>query len=86
MNDEFNVLSFWKDNKSSLPLLGELVKKYLCIPVTSTSSERAFSYAGILLSAKRSSLSPYVVEKTLFIHDNYDIVKTKLFVNIDCSL
>lgn len=81
--DDFNVLSFWKDHKSSLPLLGELVKKYLCIPVTSTSSERAFSYAGILISAKRSSLSPYVVEKTLFIHDNYDLVKAKLFVNID---
>ena len=81
--DDFNVLSFWKDHKSSLPILGELVKKYLCIPVTSTSSERAFSYAGILISAKRSSLSPYVVEKTLFIHDNHDLVKTKLFVDID---
>lgn len=83
--DDFKILSFWKDNKRSLPLLCELVKKYLCIPVTSTSSERAFSYAGILISAKRSSLSPYVVEKTLFIHDNYDVVKTKLFVNIDTN-
>lgn len=82
--DDFNVLSFWKSNKRSLPLLGELVKKILCIPMTSTSSERAFSYAGILISAKRSCLSPYVVEKTLFIHDNYDLVKLKLFVNIDC--
>lgn len=84
--DDFKVLSFWKDNKSSLPLLGELVKKFLCIPVTSTSSERAFSYAGILISAKRSSLSPYVVEKTLFIHDNYDLVKKQLFANIDTNV
>lgn len=81
--DDFDLLSFWRNNKTSLPLLGELVKKICCIPITSTSSERAFSYAGILISAKRSSLGPYVVEKTLFIHDNYDLVKKKLFINID---
>lgn len=79
--DGFNILAFWKDHKSSLPLLGELVKKFLCIPVTSTSSERAFSYAGILISAKRSSLSPYVVEKTLFVHDNYELVKKELSIH-----
>ena len=36
----------------------------MCIPLTRTSSERAFSYAGILISVKRSSLGPWVVEKT----------------------
>lgn len=81
--EDFNILTFWRNHKTSLPLLCELVKKILCIPVTSTSSERAFSYAGILISAKRSSLGPYVVEKTLFIHDNYDLVKKKLFIGID---
>lgn len=81
--EDFNILSFWRNHKTSLSLMGELVKKFLCIPVTSTSSERAFSYVGILISAKRSSIGPYVVEKTLFIHDNYDLVKKKLFIDID---
>ena len=81
--DDFNILSFSKNQKSSLCLLGELVKKFLCIPVTSTSSERAFSYAGILISAKHSCVGPNVVEKTLFVHDNYDLVKKKLFTDID---
>lgn len=81
--EDFNILTFSRNHKTSLPLLSELVKKFLCIPVTSTSSERAFSYAGILISAKRSSLGPYVVEKTLFIHDNYDLVKKKLFIGIN---
>lgn len=81
--DEFDLLIFWKNNCKSLPYLAELSRKYLCIPLTSTSSERAFSYAGILISAKRRSLGPSVVEKTLFIHDNYSLVKKTLFSNID---
>ena len=79
--DDFDLLLFWKNNCKSLPYLAELSKKYLCIPLTSTSSERAFSYAGILISAKRRSLGPSVVEKTLFIHDNYSLVKKTLFDN-----
>lgn len=77
--DKFDLLIFWKNNCKSLPYLAELSRKYLCIPLTSTSSERAFSYAGILISAKRRSLGPGVVEKTLFIHDNYSLVKKTLF-------
>lgn len=77
--DEFDLLLFWKNHSKSLPYLAELSRKYLCIPLTSTSSERAFSYAGILISAKRRSLGPSVVEKTLFIHDNYSLVKKTLF-------
>lgn len=72
--DEFDILVFWKNHSKSLPYLAELSRKYLCIPLTSTSSERAFSHAGILISAKRRSLGPNVVEKTLFIHDNYSFV------------
>lgn len=77
--ERFDILKFWSDNCKSLPSLAELVKKYLCIPVTSTSSERAFSYAGLLINSKRSSLAPNVVEKTLFIHHNYTLVKESIF-------
>jgi zinc finger BED domain-containing protein 1 (E3 SUMO-protein ligase ZBED1) len=81
--DNFDILRFWRDHSKSLPTLAELCKKYLCIPVTSTSSERAFSYAGLLLNAKRSSLSPNVVERTLFIHDNYTLVKETILSKED---
>lgn len=77
--ERFDILKFWSNHCKSLPHLTELVKKYLCIPVTSTSSERAFSYAGLIINAKRSSLGPNVVEKTLFIHDNYSLVKKTIF-------
>jgi DNA primase len=81
--EDFDVLKYWRDNQKSLPLLSHLPKKYLCIPVTSTTSERAFSHAGVLINAKRSSLGHNVVEKTLFIHDNYSLVKKTLFSNLE---
>lgn len=74
--EQFDVLRFWKKHNESLPLLANVAKKFLCIPATSTSSERAFSFAGLLISARRNQLHPRNVERTLFIHDNYDLAKT----------
>lgn len=79
--ENFDILQFWKNNSKSLPKLARLAKKILCIPATSVSSERAFSYAGILISAKRSSLGPSVIDKTLFLHDNYSLIKRTVFAN-----
>lgn len=73
--EHFDLLQFWKDHRSSLPKLAQLSKKILCIPATSVSSERAFSHAGLLITARRSSLGPSVINKTLFVHDNYAIIK-----------
>lgn len=76
--DDFDLMEFWRNIATSLPFLAEVVKKYYCIPITSTSSEREFSSAGLLITAKRSCLSPLVVEKTLFLHDNYQIIKNAI--------
>lgn len=54
--DECDMLLFWKNHKKSLPYMAGLPRKYLCMTLTSTSNERAFFYAGILISAKRRSL------------------------------
>lgn len=77
--DSFDILEFWKNNSKTLPKLAQLSRKILCIPATSVSSERAFSHAGILVNAKRSSLGPSVINKTLFIHDNYSLIKKFVF-------
>lgn len=77
--ESFDILQFWKNHSTSLPTLAKLVKKILCIPAPSVSSERAFSYAGILVSAKRSNLGPSVINKTLFLHDNYSLIKRTVF-------
>ena len=79
--DKFDILEYWKKHKKSLPSLALVAKKYLRIPATSTSSERAFSHAGLLISSKRSTISPLLAEKTLFVHDNYDLIISHLVLN-----
>lgn len=49
-------LHWWSANKSMYKRLYVLATKYLCIPATSVPSERLFSKAGELISAKRSCL------------------------------
>lgn len=54
---EENALQWWKANRDRYPMLTRLAKSYLCIPGTSTPSERLFSAAGNVASKKRASLS-----------------------------
>lgn len=76
--EEHDVLDWWKVNYNIFPNLAALAKIILAIPATSAPSERNFSYAGILITNKRSQLAPTKVEKVLFIHDNFDNLKDSL--------
>lgn len=71
----FDLLTFWKTKKDDYIRLSRLARNFLCISATSTPSEHEFSVAGLLINQKRSTLCPTVVEKTVFIHDNYKICK-----------
>lgn len=75
---EGNILLFWKKNAPNFLKLAKVAKSILCIPMTSAKAEGAFSIAGSLMRKKRASITPLRAEKTLFIHDNYDILKMKL--------
>uniref|UniRef100_G3N7L6 HAT C-terminal dimerisation domain-containing protein n=1 Tax=Gasterosteus aculeatus TaxID=69293 RepID=G3N7L6_GASAC len=59
-------LSWWK----WFPALASLAKSFLCIPATSTPSERLFSAAGNIASKKRASLSPEHVNMLTCLHCN----------------
>ncbi|KYN09384.1 hypothetical protein ALC57_18489, partial [Trachymyrmex cornetzi] len=50
--------------------LSELCKKYLCIPASSTESERTFSTTGQIISDRRSRLKPKNVDILVFLHKN----------------
>ena len=54
----FDILKWWRDNRDSFPTLSKLARKYLCVRATSCPSERDFSIAGNIVSAKRNCLKP----------------------------
>lgn len=70
-----DALQFWKRNEKNYPRLASIAKVLLCIPATSASSESAFSVAGCLLRKRMASIAPHKVQKVLFIHDNFDLLK-----------
>lgn len=60
-------LRWWRENMGRFPTLSKLARSFLCIPATSTPSERIFSAAGNICSQKRASLSRDHVEMLTFL-------------------
>ena len=69
----FNLLDWWKKYEPQLPMMSRLAKNILCVPATSTPSERLFSKAGLLINKKRASLKPSKVDMMLFLNFNYKL-------------
>lgn len=65
-----NPLEWWNCNSKSYPHLAIAARKYLAIPATSTSSERLFSYAGMVITSKRNKLNPSTAEQLIFLSKN----------------
>ena len=58
----FDVLQWWKMNKDKYPILAEVVKDLLAIPVTAVASESAFSTGVRTLSPHHNRLHPDTLE------------------------
>jgi hAT family C-terminal dimerisation region len=54
----------------NLKEIGTTSQAILPLQAVSAPSERIFSLAGVLINAKRSSLSPSTVDKIVFVHEN----------------
>ena len=63
-------LEWWKYHEHSYPKLSRMAKRYLGVVASSVPSERLFSTAGNVVTAKRSALDPDNVEKLVFLHEN----------------
>ena len=59
---------WWANNGQQYPLLAKITKYCLSIPDSSVPSERLFSTAGQVISARRNRLSPETVNMILFLH------------------
>ncbi|KAH9801502.1 hypothetical protein KPL71_001060 [Citrus sinensis] len=61
----FDILAFWKMHTGQYPILGELAKDILAIPVSIVAFESAFSTGGRFLSPHRSRLHPNTLESLM---------------------
>jgi hypothetical protein len=61
-DENFNVLGWWKKNIDAYPILSLMARDFLAIPVSTLSSDTAFSAAGRILGKNRTSLSPETLE------------------------
>ena len=64
-----NVLEWWRLNYSRLPAIAAIARRVLCIPATSTPSERLFSKAGHI-NSKRASLDSDNANMLCFLAEN----------------
>jgi len=70
-----DVLAWWKVQEPVFPLLAEIARKYLCVPASSSPSERLFSASGNICTKLSSSLDPTNLELLVFVHENGSKVK-----------
>ena len=68
--DEEDLLQWWRERRTRYPNLARLARKYLCVPATSTQSERVFSALGWLLNKRRLCLTGSHVNNQMFLKDN----------------
>jgi len=70
IDGEENPLAWWKLHKINFPQLSKLARNYLCVPATSSPSERLFSTGGNIVTCTRSSLKPAKVDMLVFLAKN----------------
>ncbi|XP_042386896.1 zinc finger BED domain-containing protein RICESLEEPER 2-like [Zingiber officinale] len=66
---EFDILCWWKTNGIKYPILHDIAKDVLAIPVTTVASESTFSTSGRILNAHRSRLHSKTIEALMCARD-----------------
>ncbi len=65
-----NPLAWWKEHNHHFPNIANIAIKLLCIPATSTPSERLFSTAGQIINYKRACLDLDNVDMLCILAEN----------------
>lgn len=69
-DSESDPLQWWKTHEEMFPNLKNVAKKYLCVPATSSPSERLFSTSGNIVTCHRAALKPDAVDRLVFLAQN----------------
>ncbi|CAB4410377.1 unnamed protein product [Rhizophagus irregularis] len=67
-------LKWWNANQRQFPILAQIARKYLSIQATSGASEHVFSDAGLIMTAKRTSMKEDLFEALIFLKRNGNMV------------
>ena len=81
---EFKILSWWQQNDIKYPVLQEIARDVLAVPLTSVALESAFSSGGRLLDPHRSRLLSTTVEAMMCARSwlKAEVIKGKKFLSI----
>lgn len=74
MRDRDSILAYWENRKETDPKLYQLASMVNTIPPTQVTVERTFSILGLIYNARRTRLSPDLLEHILLINLNKDLV------------
>ncbi|XP_050378391.1 zinc finger BED domain-containing protein DAYSLEEPER-like [Argentina anserina] len=81
---DLDVLAWWKMERHRYPILSQMARDVLTIPVSTVASESAFSIGGRVLDEYRSSLLPETVQALLCTRDwIFGKKKEKKMVEVD---
>ncbi len=70
-----NPLKLWKSIKSQMPELSQLAAEFLTITATSAPSERVWSRASRVISAKHARLNPEVTSRMIFAQEKVHLIR-----------
>jgi len=70
VHHDSDALEWWRKSEMRFPTLAKLARHYLYVPATSVPAERNFSIAGLVISNKRSSLTPENADMLIFLSKN----------------
>ena len=71
---ETDPLQWWKLNEFRFKTLAKVARSILCVPATSTASERPFSTTGLTVTNLQSFLKPDNVDALVFLNKNYKLL------------
>jgi hAT family C-terminal dimerisation region len=69
MDEEFDILTWWKLKVPKYPVLSRLTRDILVVPALTVTSESTFSTSGRTLSAVRNSLNDESIEALICAQD-----------------
>ncbi|KAL1556581.1 zinc finger BED domain-containing protein RICESLEEPER 2-like [Salvia divinorum] len=82
--DHFDILKWWSENPR-YPILSDMARDILAIPISSVASESAFSLGCRVLTPYRSSLAPCMVEALVCASDWLKSIDVERKCNEDLS-